>query len=417
MASLRSRGVRLANPEFVKLWIGQSISLVGDQVTLLALPLTAVTLLSASPSQMGLLAAARAAPWLIVSLPAGAWVDRLPRKRIIVMANVGMAVLLASIPFAATLGLLRIEHLYIVGALLGTLSIFSSTAVQAFAPSLIGRSELVAANTRMQISSSLAQSGGPGLAGILVQRLSAPAALLIDAASFLVATLLLARIKLPDTAFASGARRPIAADIVEGLRWLVLNRILRALVLNVANFSLAFNIVSAIYVLYVTRELNLSAAVLGFIVAMRGVGSIVGTLVVFGLSDKLGTGRSVLLATGLGSVGLFLVPIADGPSAALMLALGQFVQGTGMPLFSVHQTSLRQALTPDHLQGRVTASFRFMAQGPAPVGALLGGALGDALGLRPTIFLGAACSAIAIIWLVASPVRRLSAIPTAAAPE
>jgi predicted MFS family arabinose efflux permease len=297
------------------------------------------------------------------------------------------------------------------------LNILFSTAVQAFTPSFIGRSELVAANTRMQISSSLAQSGGPGLAGILVQRLSAPAALSVDAASFLLCALLIFWIKLPDTPSSSGRRRALASEILEGINWLVRNPILRALVLNVANFSLAFNMVSAIYVLYLTRELDLSPAVLGVIVAMRGVGSVVGSIAVLGWAGKLGTGRSLLSATGLGSAGLLLVPIADGPSAALMLAFGQFAFGIGMPLFSVYQTSLRMALTPDQLQGRVTASFRFFAQGPAPLGALLGGALGAALGLRPAILLGAVCAVIAIVWLVASPVRRLAALPTAAAPN
>jgi MFS family permease len=405
----------LGNPEFRKLWIGGSVSLVGDQVTVLALPLTAVVFLSASSFEMGLLAALQAAPWLVVSLPAGAWADRLPRKRILIGANLGRAVLLAAIPISATLGLLRIEHLFIISALLGTLNVFNSVASQAFVPSLVSRGELVAANTSTQLSNSLVQASGLGLAGILVQRLGAPVALGVDAASFLVAALFIMWIKAPEAALATAARRAIAIEIVEGLRWLLRNPILQALVLNVANFAFASNMVSAIYVLYLTRELNLSPAVVGLIFAMRGLGSIFGALMVPLLASKLGTGRNLMCATGLGAAGLLVVPIADGPSAAPVLALGQFVFAMGSPLFNVNQGSLRQAITPDHLQGRISAGFRFIAQGPAPLGALLGGALGDAMGLRPAILAGAVCATIALVWLLASPVRRLEAIPTAPA--
>jgi MFS family permease len=413
VASLRSRAVELENPEFVKLWIGESISLVGDQVTVLALPLTAVMLLSASPVQMGLLAASQAGPWLIVTLPAGAWVDRLPRRPVLIVANLGSALLLASIPITATLGLLRIEYLYVTGALLGTLTVFASVAGQAFFPSLVARSELVEANSKMQLSSSLAQSAGPGSAGILIQRFSAPVALSVDAVSFLISALLIGCIKLPKADSPSGERRAIAVEIVEGLRWLWINPIMRALILNTANMNLAFHMIAAIYVLYTARELGLPPDVLGLILTMRGVGAIGGAILAPKLAEVLGTGRSLMCATGLGSAGLLLIPLAGGSSTVLVLALGELVFGMGTPLFNVSSTSLRQALTPDHLQGRISAGYRFMARGTAPIGALLGGALGDALGLRPAISVGAACAVIAILWLVASPVRRLETLPTA----
>jgi MFS family permease len=396
------------HPAFLKLWAGQTISVIGDQASILALPLTAVLLLAASPFEMGLLGVSQTLPWLLVSLFAGAWVDRLPRRPILIVADLGRAALLVTVPIAAAFGWLRIEHLYLVGFLTGVLNVFFGVAYQAFLPSLIQRRDLVEGNTKLEISSSLAQGGGPGLAGVLVQRFGAPMTLGLDAASFLVSALSVLLIKPPHTAPATVVRRPIWLEIGEGLRLLLRNPVLRAIVLNAATFNLAANMVSALYVLYASRELGLPPDVLGLVVAARGLGTIVGALTAGRVGRVLGTGPSLLLATALSSVGLVVIPMAGGASAAAVLALGQVLFGMGVPFFNVHQASLRQTMTPDHLQGRINASFRFLVRGPAPVGALLGGALGDRLGLLPAIALGSACGVVATGWLIASPVRRLT---------
>jgi MFS family permease len=396
------------HPEFLKLWAGQTISVIGDQASILALPLTAVLLLSASPFEMGLLGVSQTLPWLLVSLLAGAWVDRLPRRPILIVADLGRAALLVAVPIGAAFGWLRIEHLYLVGFLTGVLNVFFGVAYQAFLPSLIQRRDLVEGNTKLELSSSLAQGGGPGLAGVLVQRFGAPMTLGLDAASFLVSALSVLLIKPPHAAPAPVGRRAIWLEISEGLRVLLRNPVLRAIVLNAATFNLAANMVSALYVLYASRELGLPPDVLGLVVAARGLGAIVGALTAGRVGQVFGTGPSLLLATTLSSVGLVVIPLAHGASAAAVLGLGQVLFGMGVPFFNVHQASLRQTMTPDHLQGRINASFRFLVRGPAPVGALLGGALGDTLGLLPAIVLGSACGVIAMCWLIASPVRRLA---------
>jgi MFS family permease len=396
------------HPEFLKLWAGQTISVFGDQASILALPLTAVLLLSASPLEMGWLGVSQTLPWLLVSLVAGAWVDRLPRRPILIASDLGRAVLLMAVPVAAAFGWLRIEHLYLIGFLAGVLNVSFGVAYQAFLPGLIDRRDLVEGNTRLEVSSSLAQGAGPGLAGLLVQRFGAPLTLGLDAASFVVSAFSILLIEPPLPPPAPVERRAIWLEIGEGLRLLLRNPVLRAIVLNAATFNLAANLVSALYVVYASRELGLPPDVLGLVVAARGLGALAGALLAGWVGQVCGTGRSLLLATTLSAAGLVAIPLASGGATAAILGVGQLLFGMGVPFFNVHQASLRQAMTPDHLQGRINASFRFLVRGPAPLGALLGGVLGDALGLRPALMLGSACAVAAICWLVASPVRRLA---------
>ncbi len=398
--------------DFLNLWAAQSVSLVGSQITLLALPLAAALQLRASPVQMGLLAAAAEAPFLLASLPAGVWVDRARRRPLLVAADLGRALLLLSVPLAAVVGTLRIEQLYAVAFGVGLLNVLFDVAHYAYVPALLPRDLLVDGNSKLQVSYSVADSAGPGLAGGLVQLLSAPAAVLVDAATYLVSALLLRRIKTPEAppqpATGEGLRRQIA----EGLRALLGHPLLRPIVLASAVIGLFARGVLALYVLFATRELGIGPATLGLVFAAGGVGAIPGAFLAARAARRFGTGPVILGGWFVGGLALLLVPIASGPWAVPLLAASQLLAGGVGTVANVNQWSLRQAVTPDHLQGRVTAGHRFLVYGAEPVGALLAGFLAAGIGLRPALLVCALGAAAGPLVALFSPLRRLREQPS-----
>ena len=395
----------------------QSVSLFGSEITTLALPLTAALALGATPVQMGLLAAAGQAPFLLCSLAAGVWVDRSPRRPLLIGADLGRALLLASIPAAALLGALRIEHLYAVAFLAGVLGVVFEVAHYAYVPSLLRREQLIEGNSKLQISYSAAESGGPGVAGLLVQLASAPLTLLADAASFLVSALLLRAIAAPEAPVAQPAGRGGARrEIVEGLRALLGHPLLRPIVLASATSGLFHGGVTALYVLYATRDLGIGPLALGLVFAAGGLGAIPGAVLSGRVARRFGTGPAIIWGILLGQLLLLPIPLAarfPTPAAIATLAAAQVLGGIVNTIANVNQWSLRQAVTPDHLQGRVTASHRFLVYGAPPLGALLGGFLGAAIGLGPAILLCALGALLGPLWLVCSPLRQLREQPAA----
>lgn len=400
--------------EFTKLWAGQTVSQFGSQVTFLALPLTAALTLDASAAQMGILSALETAPFLIVGLFAGVWVDRRRRRPLLIAGDLGRAVVLLAIPAADLLGFLRMDVLFVVAALTGLCTLFFDVAYQSYLPALVEREHLVEGNSKLEVSRSAAQIAGPGLAGALVQILTAPLAILADAVSFLVSAGFLLSIRAPEPAPAPpSAHRNLWREIAEGLRAVFGNPNLRAIAACTASLNISSSLMFAVFVLYATRNLHIKAGLLGVIFAAGNVGFLLGALLAGRLAGRFGVGPAIIAGALVSALGSLLVPLAGGQKLVVIAVLiaAQAVIGFGGTVYNITQVSLRQTITPDRLQGRMNATMRFIVWGVIPLGALAGGALGDAIGLRPTLVVGALTGLVAFLWVLASPLRALHEQP------
>ena len=400
--------------DFLRLWVGETVSLLGSQVTLLALPLTAVLTLHANAAEMGYLTAAEMAPFLLVGLFAGVWIDRARRRPVMVAADLGRCVLLLGVPLLALAGHLSMAALYLAGFLVGVLTVFFDVAYQAFLPALVGREQLVEGNAKLEVSRSGAQIAGPGLAGALVGLVTAPAAIVADAASFLASALFLLGIRTVEPAPpAHGPSGGLRREITEGLSVVLGNPLLRAIAGSSGTSNLFGIAMSAIVILYATRDLGIGPGLLGLIYAAGNVGYLLGALLSGRLPGWIGLGPTIVWSLPIIWLGALLVPLAGGPRPLVVaLLMGWRVLASfASPLYNVNQLSLRQTITPDRLQGRMNASMRFLVWGAMPLGSLLGGWLGTALGLRPTLLLVAAGQALAFLWTWFSPVRGLREQP------
>lgn len=397
------------HPAFLKLWAASAVSDVGSQISALALPLIAALTLGATPWQMGLLRAAGVAPILFVGLFAGVWVDRLRRRPLMIAMDIGRAAILLVIPSAAALGLLRIEILYVVALLVGALSVLFDVAHLAFLPSLVERVRLVEGNSKLQATTSVAQVAGPGLGGVLVGLLGAAFAVLIDALSFVASAWLIAGIRVKESPRAASDARGVIGEIGEGLRIVVAHRILRVLAGCSGTISLFGQLFMAVYVLYMTRDLGLGSVGVGFVFAAGGVGALVGAVIAAPVTKRLGPGPAMIWAQLCFGLTGMAVPLAVlMPRVALPMVLtAEFGQWMALSAYFVNAVSVRQALAPDHLQGRVNATMRFMAGGMQPIGALLGGALGGLIGVPLTLVVASVGMLLAFLWLLLSPVRAL----------
>jgi MFS family permease len=351
------------DPDFTKVWAGQSISLIGSAVTQLALPLVAVLTLSATPTQMGVLTAAQTAPLVVVGLLAGVWVDRLRRRPLMIFCDVVRAGLLGSIPAAALTGVVRLEHLYAVAFLAVTFSAIFNIAASAFLPVLVGRDRLVEANSRLVASESLAEVAGPPLAGTLVQLLTAPLAVALDACSFLFSAVTLVLVHMPEPAFQIAKREKLVTAIGKGIRFVLHQSILRALAATAATGNFFAGMIAAVYVLYAVHELGLSPPVIGAISAVGSIGGLAGAVAAGRVVERFGVGRSMVGVAALMGLGSLLLPTAGGPLVVMVpiLVAAWLLRGLALPVFNITLGSLRQAMTPDALQGRVNATSRVMA--------------------------------------------------------
>ena len=400
---------------FLKLWVGQSISNFGSEITDLALPLTAVVILHASSAQMGILRAMLTLPALLMSLFFGVWVDRLRRRPLLMAADVGRMLLLGLIPLAAWLSLLRIEYLYLIGLLVGTLTVLFDIAITSFLPSVIPSEALVEGNSKMQQSSTFVSIVGPGAAGVLIGLVTAPMAIIVDAFSFLASVLSLWWIRVPEhhTSPAVSARASFWQEIGEGFHALLRTPVLRDLTIFTALGAFFITIQQTIFVLFALTVLNLTALQLGLVVSSGGIASFLGALLVSRLARRLGPGPTIVLGESLTGLGGVLVAAAGGPPAVALFVLvcGQAVLGLGTPLYSVNQIALRQAMTPAHLLGRVNASRRFLVFGIMPLAALLSGLLGSVFGLRSTLIISAGGLLFTSLWAFFSSVRQVHVFP------
>lgn len=408
------RGTLWNHHDFRQLWAAESISQFGSQITLVALPLAAALALDASASQMGMLAASGTLPYLLLSLFAGVWVDRLRRRTIMIVTDFGRALLLLTVPTAWAFDLLRIELLYAVAFLVGVQSLLFDVAYVSYLPSIVRRVELTEGNSKLQASASTAQVAGPGAAGLLVGALSAPLALIADAFTYLFSALFLLRIKTKEPEPRREARLQVRREIGEGLRVIFGNSVLRAIAGTGATTNLFGYMFLAVYVLFMIEELGLSAAQVGLVFSVGGVGAVLGAMAAEPVMRKVGIGPSVILGRVLFGVGGLLVPLAVFvPRFEIHLVVAaEFLQWMALVVAIVNELSLRQSLVPDRLLGRANATMRFMNSGVIPIGSLMGGFLGDAIGLRGTLYVGAAGMLVAGIWVAISPLRSLHAPPS-----
>ena len=396
-------------PEFVKLWAGSSISLLGSQVTILAVPLAAVLIFQAGPGETGLLTALGVAPSLLFSLIAGVWIDRLPRRPIRIIADLLSAIIVGSVPVAAFLNALTLQHLYIATFLAGCSAVWSRLSVSAMLPDLVGRENLVEANSKTMVSVSVAQIAGPSLAGILVQLLSAPLALIADAMSFLVSALCISRVKLDERQHTAIQRKSLWREVVDGVVWLHHEPILLRLTVSIGLANLAWYGVQAIIVVYATRDIGMTPAMLGIALGVMGPASLVGALVAGHSARRFGLGPTLIVSLTGELLSRLVLLLAGGPPliAAMVLGLSQVIFGFIAPLWDVNSSSLRQSATPARMLGRVSAATTVIGVGTAPIGALLAGWIGEVAGARVALLETAIVTLLSVVVLVRSPVARL----------
>ncbi len=404
-----------ANPDFVKLWAGQTVSKFGTHITSAAMAATAVMVLQATPAQMGWLGAFAGLPVLLISLLAGVWVDRLRRKPILIAADLGRAFILLSIPIAALTGILSMSLLYVVAGLVGILTVFYNVADQSFLPSVVTRDSLMAANARIGASDSLAEIAGPSLAGTLVQWLSAPFSIFVDAGSYLFSAASLGLIRTPEPTPAARETPHVWHEMAEGLRIVARHPVLRALMGATATHRFFGSFIGTIYWLFLVRDLGLSPAIVGVSIGIGGIGAFIGTLVAGPITHRFGMGRTLIGSLVIIPMwsGLLLLPITTWQVGRLggLIFVIQLMGDIFWSVFFINVTTLRQTLIPNHLLGRVSASLDFMGEGATPIGALVGGMVATVIGARWTWLVGAAGILMASVWLIFSPVRRLNESP------
>jgi MFS family permease len=416
IARLRPGGL-WRHPDFVKLWSAETISQFGTQVSFLAIPLIAVIVLNASPFEVALLGTIEFLPFILFTLPAGVWVDRLRRRPILILGDLGRAISLLSIPVAYELHALTIYQLYVVAFVNGILTVFFDVAWQAYLPSLVNRDQIVEGNAKLTISVSGAQVAGPGIAGILIDLISAPLAIIADALSFIGSALFVFGIRkreIPTTSTAAAAAKPrtsMRVEVMEGLRYVLSHPLIRPIAACTSSSNLFSSILFAIYIVYVVRELGLKPAEIGLIFALGNVGAVVGALLSTRIPKWFGVGPTIVGAIAIGAVGTMLIPLAPKSGPAPLLILSGALGGFGSVVYNVSQVSLRQAITPDRMQGRLNATMRFIVWGTMPIGSLIGGVLATTIGLLPTIWIGALGGFVAIAPVLFSPVRSLREIP------
>jgi MFS family permease len=405
--------------DFRRLWLGQTISVFGDQVTLLGLPLVAVLVLGADAAEMGYLTAAGLFPHLLFSLPAGVWLDRIRRRRrLMIAADLGRGALIASVPLAYALGTLGIAQLYVVGFLSGTLAVAFDLSWNTVFVSVTRRERYVEAMALLNGSRSLAYVAGPTIGGWLVQVLGAPLAMLADAVSYLGSVFFLRRIESPEPPIepepeAGGLRERLFA----GLSFVLRDPIMRPTLLAVATinfFNFAF---SALFILYATRTLGVEPGLLGLALGAGAVGGVIGALIATRIGRRIGLGPAYALGCLIFPLPLVLVPAADAgmplPLILGLLVASELGAGLGVMILDINVGAILSARTPDRIRARAGGAFRFINYGLRPIGALLGGALGAAIGVRETLFVVTIAAVAGVLWLVGSPVLRLRELPDA----
>jgi MFS family permease len=398
------------NREFRRLFAADSISLIGDQVTLIALPLTAVLVLDADAAEMGYLTAAGLVPYLLFSLHAGAWVDRRGRRREkMIAADLGRALVVASVPVAYALDVLTIEQLFVTEFLVGSLAVVFSVGHPTLFISVVPREGYVEGQSLMNGTRAFSFVAGPTAGGILVQALTAPVALVLDACSYVASALFLRSISPEEPPTEEAAH----GHVVSGLRFILGSPVIRSSLIATATVNFFNFIFWALFVLYATRELDVAPGTLGLILGAGAIGGVVGSVVTGRISRRIGIGPAFVVGCVVFPLPLLLVPLASGPRwvIVLLLFLAEFLSGIGVMMLDISAGAIFAAIIPNRLRSRVSGAYSFVNYGVRPVGSLVGGALGSTIGLRPTLWIGAAGALAGVLWLLPSPIPRLRDLP------
>jgi MFS family permease len=411
--SLWPEGGLWRHSDFLKLWSAETVSQFGSQISLLALPLVAIDVLHVSAFKVASLTTVEFLPFLLVSLPAGVWVDRLPRRPILIAGDLARAGLLASIPVAHAMDVLTIWQLYGVGLVVGIATVFFDIAYQSYLPSLVARQQIIDGNAKLEISRSAAQLGGPGVAGLLVGWLRAPAAILIDAVSFLGSALFILSIRKTEISQADRApRRKMRTELREGLSYVLRHPYLK----NIAACTAIFNFFGlmgfAVLLVFARRQLHLSPQAIGLAFTISNIGPLFAALSANRIFGRLGVGRTIIVASILGGPMFLVIPFAPQGDAALALLVPAMLVGGFMSVvYNIAQVSLRQAITPERIQGRMNSVMRFIVWGAIPLGSFAGGVLASSIGLKATLIVSGVGASLAFLPVLFSPVRSVRKMP------
>lgn len=398
--------------DFRRLWEGQSVSELGSQVSLLALPLVAVLTLHATTFEVGALTASSTAAFLLVGLPAGAWVDRLRRRNVMIWSDIGRAITFASVPVASALGVLIIWQLFAVALVGGVLTVFFDVAYQSYLPFLVGRPNLVEANSKLQGTASVASVAGPSAAGGLIELLKAANSMAVDAASFIVSVITIFSINGREPApTPSHERQALRHEIGEGLSFVLRHPILRAIAGCTSTSNFSSGVQTAVEVVFLVRVLHQPPGVIGLLFGAGGIGGILGAFGASRVARFVGGARATIWAIAVSAVGGLLLPFSVRGAGLILFGAGLFLSSFGALVYNVNQVSFRQRLCPERLLGRMNATMRFLVWGTLPLGGLIGALLGTTIGVRNTLWVAGGMGTLAILWLLASPIRPLRDFP------
>jgi predicted MFS family arabinose efflux permease len=401
--------------DFRQLWTGDTISQFGTQLSQLALPVLAVTVLDAGPRDMGFLTAAETLAFLVVGLPAGAWVDRWRKQRVLMAGDAVRAVAFGSIPAAWALGQLTLGQVYVVALAAGVATVFFDVAYQSYLPAIVSADDVVDGNAKLQASQSVAQVAGPAAGGALLRVVAAPLLIAADAVSYALSALFVARIRHAETPPPREERRRLRVEIAEGLRFVVRNPLLVRITACTSISNLFSGVLQALFVLYVLRELGLGTQIVGFVWALGAVAGLVGAVTTNRIARVVGEGRTIalsVLVAGLFGLATPLAASASGTAARIALLIVATVPFWGcVVIYNITQVSFRQRLCPPALLGRMNASVRFLVWGSMPIGGLAGGFLGAAIGVLPTIWVAAIGQLVAALPVLLSPLVRMRELP------
>jgi MFS family permease len=420
------------HPDYMKLWTASTVSLMGSQISLIAIPFIATVVLNASPFQIALLASTEMLPFILFTLPAGAWLDRIRRRPVLIAGDIGRGSALLTIPVAFAAGVLTIWQLYLVAFVTGSLTVLFDVADQSYLPALLDREDLVEGNAKLQIPAAAAQIAGPAIGGGLIGIVAAPFTVILDSVSFFASGGLVSLIRKqehkPARSIATdGSTTNLRTEIAEGLRYVLGNRHLSRIAGSTATSNLGTSIAFAVFPFFVYRELGLSPALVGAAFGLGSIGILAGAVAAAPLARRFGVGPMIvgsMFATGPAAFLVVFLPSADtSPSSAVIpaaaLAAGALLVTQGLLMsftavvYNVNQVSYRQAITPLTMQGRMNATMRFIVWGTMPLGSLIGGLLASVFPVRAAILIGAIVASTAFLWVLFSPVRSLREIPTA----
>ena len=402
------RGKLWRDGEFLKLWFGQGISELGSQVSQLALPTVAILVLGATPFQVGLLAALETLAFPLLGLVAGVYVDRLRRRPIMIVCDLGRMLALASVPIAFGFNVLTMPQLYVVALITGIGTVFFDVAYQSYLPALIQRADLVEGNTKLQVTGSVAQMAGPALAGFLIQLVGSARAVAADAVSFLISVVSLWWVRRPEPSpkpASESGRQGFWSEMLEGIRVVFGSPTIWKIAGSTSTSNLGSSVFFAVYLIFAYRVLHLSPGTIGVIFGAGAVGGLLGALSASWVARRIGLGPTLFVTSVIGGLAAILIPIAQfGLAVPLLLAATVVVSFTN-PVYNINQVSLRQAITPDRVQGRMNATVRTIIWGTMPIGAFIGGVIGNTYGLVPAMYVGIAIWIFSGFWILLGPIR------------